>query len=201
MLQTNNVESILHLCKRFNIAVDVGAYRGEFTIFSAAMFNQVYAFEPFIKSYDVLKENCASYKNVILENIALGEADKKSTMVYNDLYANCSRVKDFCDGTENNEDFPGFTKKTFINSININIKTLDSYNLPYIDFLKIDVEGYEVEVIKGAIKTLERTESGIIIFETFNMARLQTIDSMLEYSNYYPIKKATRYDYVYVKGI
>jgi hypothetical protein len=44
--------------------------------------------------------------------------------------------------------------------------TLDSFTdaLPQIDFLKIDVEGYELEVLKGATATLEKTKCLYIEF-------------------------------------
>lgn len=47
------------------------------------------------------------------------------------------------------------------------ITTLDSYNLPRIDLLKIDVEGYEIHVLKGAEETLLRCKP-VVIFEEKN---------------------------------
>ena len=37
----------------------------------------------------------------------------------------------------------------------IQMVTVDSLNLEHVDLIKIDVEGYEMEVLKGAAKTLE----------------------------------------------
>ena len=44
------------------------------------------------------------------------------------------------------------------------IKTLDSFNLQYVDFIKIDAEGYEPLVAKGAMNTIERCKP-IILYE------------------------------------
>ena len=44
------------------------------------------------------------------------------------------------------------------------IKTLDSFNLQDVDFIKIDAEGYEPLVAKGAVNTIERCKP-IILYE------------------------------------
>ncbi len=61
---------------------------------------------------------------------------------------------------------------------NIEMKTLDEicYNLPKIDFLKIDVEGYELEVLKGSMKTLKKTN--IILLEI-----LETLTNNFEHTS------------------
>lgn len=43
------------------------------------------------------------------------------------------------------------------------IRTLDSFDLPTIDFMKIDCEGYEFPVLKGAAETLRRCKPVIVV--------------------------------------
>jgi FkbM family methyltransferase len=51
----------------------------------------------------------------------------------------------------------------------VRIATLDSYcrdqGIPHIDFLKIDVEGYELEVLKGAAESLRLGHVAVVQFE------------------------------------
>ena len=54
-----------------------------------------------------------------------------------------------------------------INTESIQVKTLDSYNLQGVDFIKIDVEGFELEVIKGASMTLVDNNFPPFIFEAW----------------------------------
>ena len=44
------------------------------------------------------------------------------------------------------------------NSINVETKMLDSFNYDKIKLLKIEAEGAELEVLKGSIKTIKKTE-------------------------------------------
>jgi hypothetical protein len=45
----------------------------------------------------------------------------------------------------------------------IPLKTLDSFNLTNIDMIKIDVEGFEGEILAGAMKTIEQNKPVLVI--------------------------------------
>jgi hypothetical protein len=45
----------------------------------------------------------------------------------------------------------------------IPMKTLDSFDFPNIDLIKIDVEGFEGEILKGAMETIERHKPVLVI--------------------------------------
>ena len=45
----------------------------------------------------------------------------------------------------------------------VKTKTLDSFNLPKVDFMKIDVEGYEAQVLSGAKETITKWKPKIYI--------------------------------------
>ena len=47
--------------------------------------------------------------------------------------------------------------------IPIEVKSLDSYNFQEVDFMKIDIESHELEMLKGAVETLERCNPIIFI--------------------------------------
>ena len=46
---------------------------------------------------------------------------------------------------------------------NENVTTLDTFNLKNISFIKIDVEGYELNLLKGALNTIEKNKPMIFI--------------------------------------
>jgi FkbM family methyltransferase len=45
----------------------------------------------------------------------------------------------------------------------VRIETLDSYQLPCVDFIKIDVEGHELEVLRGARRTLQECSPVLLV--------------------------------------
>lgn len=49
------------------------------------------------------------------------------------------------------------------NLVNIRKLALDEYNLPRVDFIKIDVEGMELEVLQGAARSIERSRPIMLI--------------------------------------
>lgn len=118
------------------IYVDIGAYIGTHSIFFSEICNssKVIAYEPMQCSYDVLKENTINYSKIEIHNIAIGSKIGKCSM---------NIVK------ENT----GMSNVSSVETGDISMTTLD-INLcnikNKIDVIKIDVEGYEFEVLKGA---------------------------------------------------
>ena len=50
-----------------------------------------------------------------------------------------------------------------VETIRVPLRTLDSYNLSNIGFIKIDVEGHELDVLRGAEVTLRRDQPNLLI--------------------------------------
>jgi len=123
--------------KKGDIVVDLGAYIGYFSLEASKKAEKVYAFEPHLTSFNILKKNIQlnNLKNVVIENKAV--YDKNSSVNFCETPELASNSYITPDG--------GKTIKTV---------TLDSYakknNIKSIDVLKIDIEGSEVEALKGA---------------------------------------------------
>ena len=116
--------------KQWRGCIDAGANVGMWTRFLMQDFEQVHCFEPNPNFIECWKKNIPSGKNAILHEVGLG---KKETT------ANFDRPL-----AQMLERVPG----------DIKIVPLDSYELTNIDFIKIDVDGYEDLLLKGALETL-----------------------------------------------
>jgi FkbM family methyltransferase len=150
-------------------AVDVGAHLGNWTYKMSKLFDNVYSFEPNIFLSDLLDRS--NLKNVIVHNIALSSNSGFSELnlpVVNGIVrfgnASLSSIKDFI----------------FDHQITqaVKLNTLDSYQLESVGFIKIDVEGHELSVLKGALNTIS-TSFPIMIIE-INNSQINTINSILD---------------------
>ena len=92
------------------------------------------------------KKMAKRYKNIIMHPVGLGETEGSLTFYIN-------KFKDNAKGAS-------FIRDTNIevNEITVDVKTLDSITQDKVfDFIKIDVEGFELEVLKGGVNTLSKT--------------------------------------------
>ncbi len=62
-------------------------------------------------------------------------------------------------------------------TFDVDIKTIDSLNLPNSDLIKIDVEGMEVDVIKGGVTHIKESHYPYIIFESWSPTSQEKIES------------------------
>jgi FkbM family methyltransferase len=137
---------------------DVGANIGQYSMaFAEITKSKVFAFEPMVGSFQVLKKNCESFgERVSSFNFALGDGNYRTTISFNgelDQLASIStEVKEIPYVGSNN-----------INSAEVTVRTLDSIfeelsssgQIICIDILKIDTEGFEYEVLVGASNLLK----------------------------------------------
>ncbi|HXG84622.1 MAG TPA: FkbM family methyltransferase [Pyrinomonadaceae bacterium] len=170
---------------------DVGANVGELTLLFSrfAAGGRVHAFEASRAAFERLETVCraANRHNVVLNHIAL--ADKKGSIllhVYDGSYLsfNSQAVRPLKDYGLNLE--PVGTEET-------TATTIDDYceekRIERVDLLKIDVEGAELQVMRGARKMLESRRVGCLTFEfgqtTFDMGnRPKEIEDYLGEMNY-----------------
>lgn len=121
--------------KKQDVVVTAGACCGMYVRFYARLFKRVYAFEPDPLSFHCMVNN-AQYDNVIKLNAALG----KENGLVNIQRGNGDNV-----GTHTVE--PGNMIPVF---------ALDTLKLDACDLIQLDVEGYEMNVLEGAIDTIQK---------------------------------------------
>lgn len=126
-----------HILQKGDTFIDVGANLGYYSIIASSLVGDtgtIIGFEPLPAAFRVLKLNAKNYPNINVIAKAVGE------------YPGVQRFE--VDGALStllvSHDSP--------KAIEVEVTTLDSslQTLSHIDFIKIDVEGYEFDVIRGA---------------------------------------------------
>jgi FkbM family methyltransferase len=132
---------------------DVGAFQGLLTLFFASRAKAVVCFEPNTRNHTRLMENLAlnEVKNVEVRKLGIGSRRETRKMVGNPLMLGGASVEErraqtLRDGMET------VVEDIFIATLDQEILTV---GLPPPDFIKIDIEGLEIEALRGARNTLE----------------------------------------------
>lgn len=132
------------------LVLDIGANIGNHTIFFLAQeARKVISFEPVKDTFDILKKNIEinNFQNKVdLFNAGVGQTKGKAILkYYNSKNIGMSQLS-----SDQNGDIPIVS----IDELNIDEK---------INFIKIDVEGFEADVIKGMTETLKQNKPLIMI--------------------------------------
>ena len=150
--QRTYVQRVMPYVKNRRLAIDAGAHIGLWSkLLVDAGFKYVHAFEPVPDTYRALEEN-AVRKRVIPHAVALGAVAGHCRMAA-PADGNSGMRYVIGHGTPNASQWPV-----------AQMRTIDSYGFFDVDLIKIDVEGFEGEVIAGAGDTIERW-SPTIVFE------------------------------------
>jgi len=138
-----------------DIVFDVGAYFGFFSYYAIQKSaKEVYAFEPNPYVFEILKKHAEMWSDKIKPyQLALSEKNGEADLFISEELGAASTM------LENREKsilkFHKYNKK-----VKVKTMTLDSfvkeYNVERVDFIRIDAEGSEREIIKGAKETIKR---------------------------------------------
>lgn len=137
--------------RRWGTAIDVGAHVGFLSKDVAHFFGRVYSFEPQPDNFRCLIENTPA--NVLPVNSALG--DKVGRIGIHSPQLDNSGAWELCEGDD------------------VEITTLDSFQFPEVGLIKIDVQGYEFAVLRGAVETLRHFRPAMLVeFPKSDVAKL-----------------------------
>ena len=144
-----------------DMIIDIGAHKGEFleNMLKIKKIKKFYAFEPQKDIFAELNKKFSENKKVILFNYAIDKEVSSKKLQINKL----SMTSSLAEINEKSaylklKNFLTFSKKNFIDEYEIKTNTVDKVfegiNLNK-TLLKIDVEGYEMNVIKGSLVKLK----------------------------------------------
>lgn len=153
------------------VTVDVGANCGLYTRKLARLSRQVYAFEPSHQMADLLRRTSAS--NVSVHEIALSDQTGNAELfIPQDGH-------EMVYGLASLEPAVGASSKA-VASVNVPTARLDTIVRQDVAFVKIDVEGHELNVLRGAVELLEHSQP-IFLVEAEDRHRLQATRSIFEF--------------------
>lgn len=129
------------LCNGREVAVQAGGNCGMWPRYLAKKFSTVYTFEPDITNFLCLNLNVPE-SNVIRLQAALGDKPRGISMIHTPDNIGAHRV-----GSKGN----------------IPVMKIDDMRLPACDLIQLDVEGYEVHALRGAVHTIDNFKPVIML--------------------------------------
>jgi FkbM family methyltransferase len=166
--------------------IDVGENIGNHTVFFADMASKVISIEPNPACYYLIKANIAanSCENVTVLNKAASETIGTAELTFNYQHTGGGTIEP-TDISQTNE------------VLEVETISLDSLldQVDNVQCLKIDAEGHEAKIIKGATNLLTR-DAPVVVFEAHNLSTLRRIAQLLQeigYSDFYDIVQSRRF--------
>ena len=145
------------------LIVDGGASIGDTSKIFSETFptSVVHAFEPFTKSYNVLKENCENHKRIIPNSFALSNTSKFEILKINESEGTNSLLD-----TECPRNHPHYNLLETKETNRVESKSLDVlFPDETIDLLKLDLQGGEYDALQGAEILITQNRIKCIICE------------------------------------
>jgi len=137
--------------KEINNLVQVGAHFGqEIKYFEQYNFENIYLFEPNQQAVQVLESKVINLKNIKIFPYALGNVNEVGSMYYS--IENDGQSSSLLEPELHKIIQPSIN---FNEKVLIDIKKFNDLGINNIDFLIMDVQGFELEVIKGFEKKLD----------------------------------------------
>lgn len=179
------------LKKDADVIADVGANVGNYGILLRNRFPpaRIYCFEPITETFNQLVSN-TKHMNISCQNVAVGSSKGTINFFRGTNDNDGTMVTAYKDAIDSIFTFAGTTE----GNINADMITLDDFftdKESKINFLKIDVEGHELEVLKGAKKMIGGNHIDIIQFE-FNEFNIFSGSYLYDYYKILPQYKFYR---------
>jgi FkbM family methyltransferase len=143
---------VLNNIKRCEFAIDVGSNLGFYSYSLGKKFTHVESFEPLVELSKFLREY--NSKKITINDYALGNESGEAVITI--PFINSNKEPSYA-GIGAEERYGNFEKRI------IPVKRLDDHGFNEVDFIKIDVEGFEQEVILGARETILKSRPLLLI--------------------------------------
>lgn len=163
------IRSHITNCRR---AIDIGANIGKYSYALSKYFNSVDAFEPNIECSKMLRAYASRKSNITIHNVGLSNNTENVT-----LYIPLLKGKSGLDAGLASLNDPGRDCR----HLSITLQRLDDFNFKNVDFIKIDVEGHEYEVMEGAIETIRREKPVLLVEIEQRHLKKRTINDIFHF--------------------
>lgn len=143
--------SILHKLRKrvsFQRVIDIGANIGNHSRFFCKFGSKVFSVEPVLSNYDLLIKNAPNAESF---NLAISNERGILEILIDERNSGISRF----------QNYSGFSNSFQVQSINT--ITLDDLGVVKPTFVKIDVEGFELKVLEGGLRTLTSCAQHLMI--------------------------------------
>ena len=129
--------------ERGDVVVEVGTNVGEFACAIAPVASRVFAFEPDPNALPSLRRNAALHDNIEVLPFAAGATDGEMEFFIQTATSDSSIIE------------PDKWSQKVVMPTKSLASVVKEYGIPQIDFLKVEAEGYEPEVLEGAVDALQ----------------------------------------------
>jgi FkbM family methyltransferase len=156
----------LKYLKRGDTAIDIGANNGGSSLLLSALVGKsgfVYSFEP----NAAIAKQLLSYVDLnYFNNITAFLFGIGCSNSVQKFYVDCRNGSEASTFEPHHRESEITHNKASFDEILVEIRTLDSFNFSRVDFIKIDVEGFELEALVGSLNTIKKFNP-VIYFECF----------------------------------
>ncbi len=178
----------------YKFILDVGANVGQFAkkMAKACPNSTILSFEPNPSIHHLFYSNLKNFNNVRLQKVGLGSVPGKLDLSIDDRNSLVS----------------SFAHDHGMQYVKCDVTTIDDFleknNISKVGLLKIDVEGFEIEVLKGCIRSFAKGMIDSVILEaTFTPNKIKSSDAavLINYMNKLDFKPQGFYDldYAHIK--
>jgi FkbM family methyltransferase len=178
LFENQLIEWCRQYCRKDRVFLDIGAHTGTYSISLANDCLEVYSFEPQRDTYYALCGGVAlsQLHNIVCWQIGLGSEPQigKQTLRIVSPDGGGSTIQP--------------TRESVLREDTIEIRTLDSFDLSNVGFIKMDVEENELCVLQGARRTLERSGYPPMVFESNDETNVALFDYIRNEVGYTVVK-------------
>ena len=164
---------ISSIVSKNNTVIDIGANIGWISLIlaeSVGSSGKVYSFEPSSKIFKYLKQISEKRKQIFPYQMAMSNENGEVSFT-----------------NEKHSDLSHISSNVTKNSETVECKTLDNFvldeNITSINFIKVDVEGHDYQVLEGGLETL-KSFNPFLMFEALSEKELEKIINLLPIEYY-----------------
>ena len=155
----------LGFCKEFNVALDIGANIGFWPQDLCKKFKNVWAFEPHPENIACYRENMKEFDNWHLEEVALSDHQEENATLFASPDESGNVSLNSHGVTHGNS--KRIIEDDKLNTTYTDVKRLDDYLSEFkwkkIDFIKVDCQEHEKEIMNGGLKLLEDHNAVVVL--------------------------------------